>query len=260
MRRTVLFVCINIVLQHGADAFAGLRNVCTAQTASSISMSAVSRRSFAAASANALVSAAAVLAKPAAGVAAPQIPFEDAIANLMLAKDVLIPSHKYFEMSQFDAARTNVNYITRQLGIRKSIGAAVIEGAELCDDAELVEEASELAAVADSTFTNYDSSIYTVQARYNNMQCSLTIATIDVTAQDSTVSGLLLCISDDMPMLFRPNCDIYYKQCVHMLDVFIALASPEVQARARLVADAKRATLPKFLFKEFKEQGRPATP
>jgi hypothetical protein len=49
-------------------------------------MSAVSRRSFAAASASALVSAAAVLAHPAVGVAAPQIPFEDAIANLMLAK------------------------------------------------------------------------------------------------------------------------------------------------------------------------------
>jgi hypothetical protein len=83
-------------------------------------------------------------------------------ALYITSQDVLIPSHKYFEMSQFDAARTNVNYITRQLGIRKSIGAAVIEGAELCDDAELVEEASELAAVADSTFTNYDSSIYTV--------------------------------------------------------------------------------------------------
>jgi hypothetical protein len=82
----VLFLCISIVLQQGANAFAGLRNVCTARTTSSISMSAVSRRSFAAASASALVSAAAVLAKPAAGVAAPQIPFEDAIANLMLAK------------------------------------------------------------------------------------------------------------------------------------------------------------------------------
>jgi hypothetical protein len=56
------------------------------------------------------------------------------------------------------------------------------------------------------------------------------------------------------------QCDIYYKQCMHMLDVFIALASPEVQAKARVVADAKRATLPKFLFKEFKEQGRPPTP
>jgi hypothetical protein len=145
---------------------------------------------------------------------------------LLISQDILIPSHKYFEMSQFDAARTNVNYITRQLGIRKSIGAAVIEGAELCDDAELVEEASELAAVADSTFTNYDSSIYTVifippgedlglpkgSEKYFEQVCVLTtfhstplmIAVYRFSAQGQSMSVLSLCVTDDVPMFFPP--------------------------------------------------------
>jgi hypothetical protein len=76
---------------------------------------------------------------------------------------VLEPSKKYFDLKQYDAARTNVNYITRVLGARKSIGTVVIEGTDACDDEALVEEASDLAATADSTFSNYDSSLYTVR-------------------------------------------------------------------------------------------------
>ena len=97
MKCTAVLVCISIgLLQNGISAFAGLRTVCTTQIANFISMS-VSRRSFAAASASAVLSVAVVLERPAATLAAPQIPFEDTIANLMLAKVSEVCASSYLQ-------------------------------------------------------------------------------------------------------------------------------------------------------------------
>ncbi|KAG5182218.1 hypothetical protein JKP88DRAFT_348934 [Tribonema minus] len=173
-----------------------------------------------------------------AQAAAPEQTFEDAVATLMVCKAVLEPSHKYFKLNQFDSARTNVNYITRQLGVRKAIGKVIIEGGAICDDEALVEEASDLAATADSTFSNYDSSIYTV-------------IFIPPGEDGSLPKG-----SDK----YFNQADVYYDQSVHMLDVFISLAPEDVRERARAKAEARVKELPRFLFKEFTAAGRPATP
>lgn len=48
------------------------------------------------------------------------------------------PTLQYLKAEQFDAARTNTNYITRFLNIKKSIDALLVKASDYVDDPDVV--------------------------------------------------------------------------------------------------------------------------
>lgn len=56
----------------------------------------------------------------------------------MREQEVFKPTLQYLKAEQFDAARTNTNYITNFLNIKKNIDALIVSASEFVDDVDLV--------------------------------------------------------------------------------------------------------------------------
>ncbi|CAM9136984.1 unnamed protein product [Discosporangium mesarthrocarpum] len=149
-------------------------------------------------------------------------------AQLMLCKEIFRPTLQYLKAQQFDAARTNTNYITRFLNVKKTIDALVVAANDIVEDPEVMEKAVDLAQEAEATFTNFDSSVYTI-----------------------------IFIPGDENGVLPPGAEKYLKQAygyyndiLQLFDFYITLVPPDTQEKAKALLPAKKADLPKFLFKE----------
>ncbi|CAM9442236.1 unnamed protein product [Sphacelaria rigidula] len=165
------------------------------------------------------------LTRPAAAVTAS---LDELTANIILAKEVFKPTLQYLKAEQFDAARTNTNYITNFLNIKKNIDALIVSASEFVDDVDLLEQAVDRAQEAQALFTNFDASVYTI-----------------------------IFIPADASGVLPPGAEKYLKQAYgfyddinKLLDFYINLVPPEAREGANKFLPAKRAALPKFLFKE----------
>lgn len=56
----------------------------------------------------------------------------------MQRQEVFKPTLQYLKAEQFDAARTNTNYVTRFLNIKKNIDSLIVQASELVDDGDVV--------------------------------------------------------------------------------------------------------------------------
>ncbi|CAM9127188.1 unnamed protein product [Choristocarpus tenellus] len=149
-------------------------------------------------------------------------------AQIMLFKEIFIPTLQYLKAQQFDAARTNTNYITRFLNLKKTIDTFIVTASDVVDDPDLMEKAVDMAQEVDALFTNFDSSVYTI-----------------------------IFIPGDADGVLPPGAEKYLKQAygfydsvLKLLDFYITLVPPETQDKAKAILPAKMAALPKFLFKE----------
>eukprot|EP00903_Cladosiphon_okamuranus_P012890 g12036.t1 len=165
------------------------------------------------------------LSKPAAAAAQS---LEDLEADIMLCKEIFKPTLQYLKAEQFDAARTNTNYISRVINIKKKIDAFIVQANDVVDDVDTLEKAFDMAQEVDALFTNFDSSVYTI-----------------------------IFIPTDASGVLPPGAEKYLKQGYgfyddinKVLDFYIGLVPPETKAAAEKLVPAKRAALPKFLFKE----------
>lgn len=53
-------------------------------------------------------------------------------------QEVFKPTLQYLKAEQFDAARTNTNYITRFFNLKKKIDALIVQANDVVDDADKV--------------------------------------------------------------------------------------------------------------------------
>ncbi|CAM9751344.1 unnamed protein product [Ascophyllum nodosum] len=153
---------------------------------------------------------------------------EELEADLMLCKEVFKPTLQYLKAEQFDAARTNTNYITRFINLKKKIDAFIVAANEVVDDVDQLERAFDMAQEVEALFTNFDSSVYTI-----------------------------IFIPSDAAGVLPPGAEKYLKQAYgyyndinNVLDFYISLAPAESKQAAEKLLPAKKSALPKFLFKE----------
>ncbi|CAM9168556.1 unnamed protein product [Ectocarpus sp. 12 AP-2014] len=146
----------------------------------------------------------------------------------MICKEVFKPTLKYLKAEQFDAARTNTNYITRFFNLKKKIDSFIVQASDVVDDPDAMEKAFDMAQEVEALFTNFDSSVYTI-----------------------------IFIPADADGVLPPGAEKYLKQAYgfyddinKVLDFYIDLVPPETKAAAEKLLPAKRAPLPGFLFKE----------
>lgn len=60
------------------------------------------------------------------------------IAPNLQVQEVFRPALQYLKAEQFDAARTNTNYIMRQLNLKRTIDSLIVSASDVVDDADLV--------------------------------------------------------------------------------------------------------------------------
>lgn len=165
------------------------------------------------------------LSKPAAAAAQS---LEELEADLIICKEIFKPTLQYLKAEQFDAARTNTNYISRVINIKKKIDSFIVLANDVVDDVDTLEKAFDMAQEVDALFTNFDASVYTI-----------------------------IFIPADADGVLPPGAEKYLKQAYgfyddinKVLDFYIGLAPPETKAAAEKLLPAKRTPLPKFLFKQ----------
>eukprot|EP00904_Undaria_pinnatifida_P005669 jgi/Undpi1/2231/HiC_scaffold_12.g05617.m1 len=153
---------------------------------------------------------------------------ENLEADLMICKEVFKPTLQYLKAEQFDAARTNTNYITRFFNLKKKIDKFIVLASDVVDDADEMERAFDMAQEVEALFTNFDASVYTI-----------------------------IFIPADADGVLPPGAEKYLKQAYgfyddinKVLDFYIGLVPPETKKAAEKMLPDKRAPLPKFLFKE----------
>lgn len=92
----------------------------------------------------------------AAQCATPKPTVESELTPVVMCRTVLNPVRRYIETGQWDSARTNVNYCSRVLGLKKRMRGA---GEFLEGDAYY--DALEIAADLEINLTQLDASVYT---------------------------------------------------------------------------------------------------
>lgn len=152
----------------------------------------------------------------------------ESLSVILASKKILIPVQKYIEIGQYDPGRTNVNYCTKILRIRRAFDNVVLQAQDNPSvDLDKLDAAIELTAVADNNFSQLDSSIYTL---------------IFIPNEGNELppnSRKYLVMAQD-----------YYKTVMDSIDAALALGSPQELNEAQKLADTME--YPQFLFKEFK--------
>lgn len=59
---------------------------------------------------------------------------------LLPLQEVFKPTLQYLKAEQYDAARTNTNYITKYFNIKKKIDSLIVQASDLVDDPDTVSE------------------------------------------------------------------------------------------------------------------------
>ncbi|CAM9260366.1 unnamed protein product [Scytosiphon promiscuus] len=153
---------------------------------------------------------------------------EELEADLILCKEVFKPTLQYLKAEQYDAARTNTNYITKYFNIKKKIDSLIVQASDFVEDPDTMEKAFDMAQEVEALFTNFDSSVYTI-----------------------------IFIPADSAGVLPPGAEKYLKQAYgfyddinKVLDFYIGLVPSDTKTAADKLVPAKRAALPKFLFKQ----------
>lgn len=161
----------------------------------------------------------------------------ESLSVILASKKILTPVQRYIEIGQYDPGRTNVNYCTKILRVRRALDNVVSQAQDNPSiDLDKLDAAIELTAVADNNFSQLDSSIYTL---------------IFIPNEGNELppnSRKYLVMAQD-----------YYKTVMDSIDAALALGSPQELDQAQKLAD--KMEFPSFLFKEFKgDFYRAATP
>lgn len=86
--------------------------------------------------------------------------FINALATIIEAKTVILPTNVAVEVQSYDRARTNIQYILKQLYFQKKITILLKNSIDFCDDPEAIDAAIEATSRITNNLTQYDSSMY----------------------------------------------------------------------------------------------------
>ena len=160
--------------------------------------------------------------------------FIGSLATIITCKRILAPVQRFVSSTNYDAGRTNVNYMLNFLKVQK-VGEMVVKaGLEFAENPDAIDVAVESSAQLSNTLIQLDSSIYTV---------------IFIPGDDS---------SKPPPAAekYIKMIDGYYKDSIGRFDSLLSLAGEEQIKKATAKSDNQFKELQKtqpFLFKDVKK-------
>jgi hypothetical protein len=157
--------------------------------------------------------------------------FINALAVMIVAKNVILPSKKYVEIQAYDNARTDIQYILNQMQLQKNVEVLIQNSIDFMDDMDIIEAAQEAGNRLTNTAIQYDSSIYTC---------------VFIPSEDGTVPP--------SAEKYRKQAYQYYESFIKDIDTILKVASDKYLLLAQKKADEDLKKLPPVLFKEVKIQ------
>lgn len=152
--------------------------------------------------------------------------FVSNLADVLEAKEVILPVKKYIENQNYDNARTNIKYVINQMQLQKKANALIQNSIDITDDTDLIDKAADANNRILNTASQLDSTIYTC---------------VFVPSEDGTVNPT--------QEKYRKQSYTFYDSLLNDFNDLIAV-SPEKElkeAQERVAGDLKK--MPKILFK-----------